>query len=103
MSHENSSTSSDREQADAPSGRSYAPLYGCLSGGCLVPLLLFFLCAFISGDTGGPLFWPICMLFFGVVGLVVGIVVGGELRQQKREAAMKAKSESDLPGSHPEG
>lgn len=103
MSHEPSSTSSDSARSDASSGRSYAPLYGCLGGGCLFPLLLFLFCAFILGDTGGPLFWPVCVLFFGVVGLVVGIVVGGELRQQKLEAAMKRRNEEGSSGPGDEG
>jgi len=44
---------------------------GCVSGGCLLPLLLLIL-AFImaknAADLGGPLFWPILAGMGGTVG-----------------------------------
>jgi hypothetical protein len=46
---------------------------GSLGGGCLVPLILFIFAA-ISGDVGGPLFWPILMLFTGSVGAALGVL-----------------------------
>ena len=49
---------------------------GCFSGGCLLPILLFFACAIFLGDTGGPLFWPIIAVPLGLIGLAVGLVVG---------------------------
>jgi hypothetical protein len=56
--------------------------YGCagaVSGGCLLPILLFIVAAFL-GDTGGPLFWPILALFLGIVGGCVGTFI----RRNKR-------------------
>ena len=53
--------------------------YGCwgaATGGCLAPVLLFFLAAAL-GDTGGPFFWPILAVFLGLVGLVGGLVIEG--------------------------
>jgi hypothetical protein len=48
---------------------------GCLRGtlgcGCLIPLLIFIIAA-ITGDVGGPLFWPILMIFTGSVGAALG-------------------------------
>ena len=52
-----------------------APILGCLSGGCLAPILLFFFCALVLRDTGGPLFWPFAAVFFGLIGMVIGFVV----------------------------
>jgi len=49
-----------------------APVVGCLSGGCVIPIALFLLAAF-SGDVGGPLIWPMLSVFLGVVGMVVEI------------------------------
>jgi hypothetical protein len=50
---------------------------GCMRGtlgcGCLVPLVLFIIAA-ISGDVGGPLFWPILMVLTGLVGAALGVV-----------------------------
>jgi hypothetical protein len=46
---------------------------GTLGCGCLVPLVLFSIAA-ISGDVGGPLFWPILMLFTGLAGAALGVV-----------------------------
>ena len=37
-----------------------------------MPVLLFFAAA-ASGDTGGPLFWPLLAVVLGAVGLVVGL------------------------------
>jgi hypothetical protein len=50
-------------------------LVGCLSGGCLVPIVLFLLAA-LSGDTGGPLIWPMLAIVLGVFGTVVGFIYG---------------------------
>jgi hypothetical protein len=44
---------------------------GCLSGGCLLPLL-FLVFAIAAGDMGGPLFWPL----ISIVGAILGIVLG---------------------------
>jgi hypothetical protein len=46
---------------------------GTLGCGCLVPLVLFIIAA-ISGDVGGPLFWPILMVLTGLVGAALGVV-----------------------------
>lgn len=51
-----------------------APVIGCVSGGCLLPILLFFVCAFFLGDTGGPLFWPFIAVPLGILGLIFGFV-----------------------------
>ena len=51
-----------------------APVMGCVTGGCLMPVLLFFACAIILGDTGGPLLWPFIAVPLGVIGLVVGFI-----------------------------
>lgn len=51
-----------------------APLIGCVSGGCLLPILLFFACAFLLGDTGGPLIWPIVAVPLGIIGLIAGFI-----------------------------
>ena len=52
-----------------------APLIGCASGGCLLPVLLFVFAA-VSGDMGGPLFWPIAVVFLGIVGAAIGAFYG---------------------------
>ena len=52
-----------------------APLVGCASGGCLIPVLLFVFSA-ISGDMGGPLFWPIAVVFLAIVGTGIGVIYG---------------------------
>jgi hypothetical protein len=49
------------------------PAIGCGVGGCLLPILLFIVCALL-GDTGGPLIWPIGAVVFGGIGLVVGFL-----------------------------
>ena len=50
-----------------------APLLGCGLGGCLGPILLFFVGAFL-GDTGGPLIWPMLAISLGVIGFVIGVI-----------------------------
>ncbi|SHI48095.1 hypothetical protein SAMN02745181_0219 [Rubritalea squalenifaciens DSM 18772] len=50
-----------------------APLVGCFSGGCLIPLVLFVICL-IAGDVGGPLVWPLFCIVFGVFGLILGFI-----------------------------
>jgi hypothetical protein len=44
---------------------------GCLSGGCLLPLL-FLIFALAVGDYGGPLAWPL----IAVVGAMLGTILG---------------------------
>jgi hypothetical protein len=51
------------------------PLIGCATGGCLLPILLFVFAA-VSGDMGGPLFWPIAVVFLGAFGTIVGAIFG---------------------------
>lgn len=51
-----------------------APLIGCATGGCLLPILLFFACAILLGDTGGPLIWPIFAVPLGIIGLIAGYI-----------------------------
>lgn len=55
-------------------GMRMAPLIGFAGGGCLLPLILFVICAF-QGDTGGPLFWPFIAIPLGLVGMIVGLVI----------------------------
>jgi hypothetical protein len=55
---------------------------GTLGCGCLVPLILFTIAA-ISGDVGGPLFWPVLMLFTGSVGSVLGLVFAPAGKKQR--------------------
>lgn len=59
---------------DAPKRRHAA---GCVRGslgcGCVVPLLLF-VAAALSGDVGGPLFWPIIAVFGAIVGGIIGAI-----------------------------
>jgi hypothetical protein len=50
-----------------------APAIGCGVGGCLLPILLFIVCALL-GDTGGPLIWPMAAVVFGGIGLLVGFL-----------------------------
>lgn len=52
-----------------------APLIGCVSGGCLLPLFLFAFAA-ISGDMGGPLIWPFAVMFLGAIGGAIGAIYG---------------------------
>ncbi len=49
-----------------------APVIGCLTGGCFIPILLFFGSGLILGDTGGPLFFPSIAIFLGLIGLAIG-------------------------------
>lgn len=51
-----------------------APLIGCGLGDCLLPILLFFACAILWGDTGGPLIWPIIAVPLGIAGLIGGFI-----------------------------
>ena len=51
-----------------------APFIGCVTGGCLLPILLFFACAILLGDTGGPLIWPIFAVPLGIIGFIVGLI-----------------------------
>lgn len=51
-----------------------APVIGCLSGGCLLPVILFFGCAYFLGDTGGLLFWPMIAVPLGLLGMIFGFV-----------------------------
>jgi hypothetical protein len=49
--------------------------FGCMgasAGGCLIPMVLFFLAA-AGGDTGGPLVWPFIGIPLAVVGCAVGL------------------------------
>jgi uncharacterized membrane protein len=39
-----------------------------------MPLVLFLISA-LAGDTGGPLFWPILVLFGAVVGAIIGTIL----------------------------
>ena len=55
---------------------------GGASGGCLLPLILFLLAA-ASGDAGGPLFWLIITVLFGMIGILLGEWFHG--RAQKRK------------------
>lgn len=59
-----------------------------------MPLLLFILCGLFLGGTGGPLLWPMCMIFFGAIGVVSGFAVRAELQQQKKEAEEEGKGSS---------
>lgn len=58
---------------DRPGAGEAAPRIGCGVGGCLIPLLLFIACA-ITGDFGGPLFWPFIVLLSGGLGMIIGYV-----------------------------
>ena len=51
-----------------------APVVGCFSGGCLLPVILFLGCAHFLGDTGGLLFWPIIAVPLGLLGMTFGFV-----------------------------
>jgi len=44
---------------------------GCLSGGCLLPLL-FLILSIAAGDPGGPLFWPLISILGAMLGIVLG-------------------------------
>ena len=44
---------------------------GCLSGGCLVPLV-FLVLAVVAGDAGGPLFWPLILIVGAMLGTILG-------------------------------
>lgn len=62
-------------------------LVGAGSLGCLVPLLLAIFCAVVLNDMGGPLFWPIIIIFGAVAGFPIGAVVGGMVRVVRRRRA----------------
>jgi hypothetical protein len=49
------------------------PIIGCVSGGCLAPILLFIFGGLVLRDTGGPLFWPIIAVPLGLIGLGIGL------------------------------
>jgi hypothetical protein len=55
----------------------YAFLGGVI-GGCLIPLVLFLFAAVVLRDTGGPLFWPLIAIPFGLIGLAVGAWSGSD-------------------------
>ena len=65
----------EQDTETVPSNGDGAPIAGCLCGGCLVPIMLFFGCAVFLGDTGGPLFWPFIAVPLGLVGLAIGSLV----------------------------
>ena len=49
--------------------------FGCMgasAGGCLIPMVLFFLAA-AGGDAGGPLVWPFIGIPLAVVGCAAGL------------------------------
>ena len=52
----------------------HAQLTGYLTGGCLLPFLLF-LIAGLLGDTGDPLIWPAPALLLGIIGTFTGAMV----------------------------
>ena len=54
-----------RELSDAAPRKTYG-CHGAAFGGCLLPFTLLILAA-ASGDTGGPLFWPILAGFLGLI------------------------------------
>ncbi|MFN7287375.1 MAG: hypothetical protein ACK5TY_04050 [Verrucomicrobiota bacterium] len=56
-----------------PPRRSHAST-GCLTGGCLLPFLLFLFAA-SQGDLGGPLFWPLLSAILGFLGLLIGLSI----------------------------
>jgi hypothetical protein len=60
-------------QIEVPEAKNYG-CRGAVAGGCLFPILIFIFAA-ISGDMGGPLFWPFLVVVFGIVGLVVGLFI----------------------------
>jgi hypothetical protein len=47
---------------------------GAAGGGCLVPMVLFFIAA-AMGDVGGPLFWPIICVPLALIGFATGMAV----------------------------
>jgi hypothetical protein len=69
--------------------------YGCISGGCAFPFLLFLLCCFMH-DTGGPLIWPLASVFFGTVFAVLGRT-WGEIMKEKRARTDQAPPPSSEP------
>lgn len=71
------------EPTPFPATQTTSKHYGCrgaVTGGCLLPVLLF-IAAAASGDTGGPLFWPILCVFLGIIGFVVGLFVRSSFSQ----------------------
>ena len=47
-----------------------------------MPILLFVFAA-VSGDMGGPLFWPIAVVFLGAFGTIIGGIWGLFVRKPK--------------------
>lgn len=45
---------------------------GAILLGIVTPVVLFLVAVFVFGDMGGPLFWPILVIF----GLIVGAAAG---------------------------
>lgn len=72
------------EKQSLSRGLRHAPLIGFAGGGCLLPLILFLICA-IQGDTGGPLFWPFIAIPLGLVGMIVGLVIQVARRRKESE------------------
>ena len=72
-------------------------LVGSLSGGCLLPLILFLLCAAIFDDVGGPLFWPFIALPLGFVGGVAGLLIGFWIRSRSTTQAHNGTSDLTEP------
>ena len=61
---------------------------GCVTGGCLLPLLLFLIVvinAKSAYDLGGPLFWPITAAYFGALGFVVATFYFLVVQRKKQE------------------
>ena len=53
----------------------HARKVGCLSGGCLLPALLFGVVMAVAksaADLGGPLFWPLLAALGATLGFVTG-------------------------------
>jgi len=57
-------------------------LLGAASGGCLLPLILFFIAA-VFGDTGGRLFWPLISIPLALIGLALGLWFHSEFRKKE--------------------
>lgn len=79
---------------------------GAFTGGCLLPVLLFFIAAAL-GDTGGPLIWPILAVFLGVIGLVIDVIVDSFRRRSKSKSPtlratnpQAASGEQTADGNH---
>jgi hypothetical protein len=48
------------------------PLWGCLFGVFVIPVLVFLLVITVGNDLGGPLFWPLLSIICGIVGFSIG-------------------------------